>query len=134
MDNVLKYSGIALNGLIFVFSVCLLYFVFVYYPNVVKNVRFELPIGQLFAKEVVVDASAFPVISDNFRIDYEEASGLYYVHAAGETVEKFVVNKQAAELSLKNALQTDTLCGQKIIYTAPSSLKGADQYKTTSGC
>ena len=133
-SGVLRPTTIALNGLILTFSACLIYFVFVYYPSVAQSVRLELPLKRLFADKAVVEADRFPIVTKEFRISYESDSSLYYVFVAGETLDGYVENKSAAQLSLKNTLQTDSLCELKVIYSSGSSLELSGQYKSTSGC
>lgn len=133
-SGVFRPATLALNFLILVFSVSFFYFAFVYYPKAAETARFENPIKNLFKEKVVVSADHFPIVADGFRVTYESESSLYYVFVGGSTISEYVENKASAQFALKNALQSETLCDYKVIYSSTKLEDLADEYKVTTGC
>lgn len=132
--SVFKSMGIALQLLILVFSFCLIYFTFVYYPSVANNITLSLPFKNIFVDKVVVNAEGFPIETNDYKITYETDSSLYYVFVQGDSIDEYVENKLAAQLALKNTLQADSLCDLKIIYTSSNQLEVGSELAATSGC
>jgi len=132
--SVNKSMGYAIQALILVFSLCLVYFTFVYYPSVAHKISLSLPFKNIFVDKVVVGAENFPIQTANYRISYATDSSLYYVFVQSATVDKYVENKLAAQLALKNTLQSDSLCDFKIIYTSSVRLELDEGQTQTSGC
>lgn len=133
-SGILKPTVIALQGLILVFSVSLIYFTFVYYPRVAGQIRLTVPFSNLFVDKVVAGGESFPVETTSYKITYERGSSLYYVFVQGSTLSQYVENKLAAQLALKNTLQADTLCDLNIIYSSVSRLEIPKEYTITSNC
>ena len=133
-ENLAKPVTIAIQGLILIFALCLVWFVFVYYPGIVRDKNFLLNFQQPFTNKVVAAGASFPIQTKDYRVTYESASNLYYVFLNGSTVNEYVDNKNAAELVLKNALSVETLCSVKVIYSSTSSLDVPAQYKSAPGC
>ena len=132
-ERLIRPSTIALQVLILVFSFCLIWFTFVAYPTIVKERSFALNFTP-FAPKVVVNAESFPIKTVDYRITREEGSGLYYVIVEGKALDAYVENKNAAQLALKNALASESLCKQKIIYASSAGLQLSGEYTTTSNC
>ncbi len=132
-ERIVRPSTIVLQLLILIFAVCLIWFTFVYYPKIVKERSFALTFTP-FAPKVVATTDSFPIQTDSYRITYEKASGLYYTVVEGKTLNSFVENKNAAQLALKNALSTESLCNQKIIYASSAGLSLSSEFTTTSNC
>ncbi|MEK7581489.1 MAG: hypothetical protein AAB512_04345 [Patescibacteria group bacterium] len=133
-ERLLRPSTLALQGLILVFSLCLIYFTFVFYPSVVKEKKFAINFKTPFSSKVVAGAETFPVVTSDYKITYSKDSGIYYMLVQGASIDKYVENKAAAQLTLKNSLSSESLCSEKVIYSSASSLDLPEEYKSTSNC
>lgn len=132
-ERLIKPSTIALQMLILIFAFCFIWFTFVAYPKIVKEKSFALTFAP-FTPEVVANVDSFPIKTASYRITHETASGLYYVIVEGKALDAYVENKNAAQLALKNALASESLCKQKIIFVSSVGLQLPGEYATTSNC
>lgn len=132
-EKLIRPSTVALQLLILIFAFCFIWFTFVAYPTIVKEKSFALSFNP-FKADVVANTDNFPIKTDFYRITHEEGSGLYYVIVEGKALDSYVEYKNAAQLALKNALASESLCKQKIIYASSAGLQLSGEYTTTSNC
>lgn len=121
INPLMQFSIVALTG-------ALVWFSFVYYPRVLGTYQ----AGNFVKKTIVPPAAAtgtsFPVETSAYSLDYEAGSQTYYAVIAGETLDAYALNRDAARLSLKNILSLDSLCSLKIIYVSAASLQVPDKF------
>lgn len=125
-----KIYNSALQLSVLVFTLALVYFAFVYYPSAVRQYKQSSIPGQ---KPLVAPVSAvtakFPIETKNYRITYDEKSNTYYAFITGSKLDAYLLNRNSAQLTLKNALSAETLCTHNVIYASSENLEIPDQYK-----
>ena len=125
------YNGI-LQGSILIFSVALVYFAFVYYPQTIRQYETgNLPAQKPFVAPVSAVSVSFPIEKDAYRITYEKDADSYYVFIAGNTLDEYAVNQNGARLALRSALSAESLCSYNVVYISSGNLQVPDQYKAS---
>ena len=117
------YNGI-LQGSILIFSVALVYFAFVYYPQIIRKYESgNIPQGKPFIAPVSAVLNKLPIETDAYRIIYEKGTDSYYVIISGNTLDQYTVNQNGARLALKSALSAESLCSYSVVYISSSDLQ-----------
>ncbi len=119
---------------ILVLTWALVWFAFVYYPKIINNYKTgHIPV-QAFIKPIIAKSQSLPIVTSAYRIEYDEGSQTYYVFIQGNTVNQYAINKNAAELSLKNTLSLTKLCSLNIIYASVQKLPIPKNLQNSSEC
>lgn len=112
-----------------VLAVALLWFAFVYYPQVVA----DLAGGNFLQKTLVPQVQAisyqFPIVTGAFRLEYDAGSATYFAIIGGEELDEYVVNRDSAKLALKTALSAQSLCDFNVIYVSAARLSIPDKFR-----
>lgn len=121
---------------VLVFTLALVYFAFVYYPKVVREYKSgSIPASRpAIAPPVSAITADFPIETKNFRIVFDDKAGTYYVFVSGGKLDAFLINRNSATLTLKNALRVDSLCGMNVIYASSENINIPAEYKTDPNC
>lgn len=132
----MKAYNAILHFSIFAFTFAFAWFVFVYYPTVVRDFKSgNIPQAHLIPTAVASNVTKFPIqLAGYYSIEHDFKSVNYYAFIGGSNMAEYVNNKIAAELSLKNALSEDSLCNINIIFSSGTGLSVPDQYRKVSGC
>ena len=129
-EGYLKVFNGYLQFLIVFFTLSLVWFAFSFYPKEIKKLQPSGISTQSIVNQVAAGGNKFPIETEAFRVVYEQKSNIYYVFVQGQTVSQYKENKIAAQLSLKNALSAETLCGYEIIWSAVNKIN----VPKTQGC
>lgn len=133
-ESFIKAYNSFLQLSILLFTSALVYFAFVYYPRAISTYKTaSLPQKPLVAP-VAAESNKFPIETDQYRIVFEAGSETYYVFINGNGLEEFVLNKNGADLAIKNALSETSLCGLTIIYSSTARLQIPAKYLAQTGC
>ena len=125
------YNGI-LQGSILIFSAALIYFAFVYYPQVIGQYETgNFPVRMPLIAPVSAVSGNFPIETSAYRITYEKDTDSYYVIISGNTLDKYAANQNSAQLALKSALSAESLCSYNVVYISSSNLQVPEQYKAS---
>jgi len=128
------YNGVLQFSILF-FTLALVYFAFVYYPRVINEFkRGNVPASQPVFTPVIATAEDFPIQTNNYRMVYESGSDTYYVHVAGSTLDKYMLNVNSAQLTLKNILVAESLCGYNIVVVSAENIEVPEQYRGLPSC
>lgn len=115
-------------------SAALVWFAFVYYPQVLS----EYKTGKLPARSILKPVSAnsqkFPIETTAYRLIHEENSGNYYAFIEGKTLDVYAFNRDNAKLAMRTALSTESLCNFMILYVSTENLKIPQNLKDNSDC
>lgn len=132
----MKVYNAILHFSIFAFTFVFAWFVFVYYPTIVREFKSgKIPQARLVPTAVASDVTRFPIqLAGYYTIEHDVKSPNYYAFIGGSNLAEYVNNKIAAELSLKNALSEDSLCRVNIIFSSTAGLSVPDQYKKVTRC
>lgn len=133
-DFTVRLYNSILQGSILIFTSILVYFSFVYYPQAVNFYKSVNVASKPLISPVVAQSNQFPIETNNYKITFEEASETYYVFVEGDNLDTFSINKQGAELALKNAISENSLCNTNIIYASSSNFKVPHRYLGSTGC
>lgn len=128
-----KFFTIAVQLTIAAFTVSLIWFSFIFYPNVVDNFK---GVG-LPQTQVITSAAAFgefPIETEQYRVTYEERSNTYYVFVEGDNLAVFGDNKNRATLAIKSALSLQNVCVLNIIYASVAKLEVPQELKRPASC
>lgn len=128
------YNAI-LHFSVFAFTFAFVWFVFVYYPNIIREFKSgHIPQAHIVPAAVASNITKFPVEMQGYKIEHDYKSPNYYVIIAGGNLVQYVNNKIAAELTLKNVLSADSLCRTNIIFASAGKLSVPSQYSRPSNC
>ena len=128
------YNGVLQLAILF-FTVALVYFSFVYYPRVISQYKSgRIPQGQPIIAPVVAKADKFPIETSGYRIVHEGISDTYFVYVNGESLDKFVINKNGADLTLKSVLSLVSICDLNVTYTPTAKFEVPSQYLVKDNC
>ena len=128
------YRGV-LQFSILSFTLALVYFAFVYYPSVINKFKSgNIPAAQPIFTPVIATAESFPIQTNNYRMTFEEGSETYYVFIYGATLDRYLLNKNSAQLSLKNILAEDSICGYNVVFTSEENIQIPPQYLGNPNC
>lgn len=121
LDRVLKIS-------IIVFTLALVWFAFVYYPKVVNQFKHQPATGGGLVGNVEASSKSLPFGNNHFRIQYLEKSNVYAVMVSAQTTDQYRQYKSEADMTLKNILSLDRLCGlNNIVYSSNLPFVGPDK-------
>lgn len=128
-----KIFTVFLQLAIGLFTICLVWFSFVFYPRIVDRYK---GVG-LPQKNGIPDASAsdgFPIETAEYRVVYEQGSNTYYAFIQGKNIADFVDNKNRASLALKNSLSLESVCNLNVIFVSSEQLEIPQDYKNPASC
>ncbi len=132
---VFKIYNSVLQLSILVFTAALVYFSFVYYPGIINQYKSgKIPVSKGVIAPVVAKAEKFPIETAAFRIVREEAANVYFVYVNGETLDKFVINKSGADLTLKSVLSMESICNLDVRYSSTAKLEVPQKYLVVDSC
>ena|SRR3989344_5458896 len=100
-----------------VLTISLLWFSFVYYPKAVNRLKSESAAGRGLIGNVQASSLGFPFENSRFRIEYVSWSNFYLVTIHAKTADQFSQYKTESQLTLKNILSVDSLCGLNVAYS-----------------
>ena len=128
------YNGI-LQGSVSFFTLALVYFAFVYYPGTVNRLKEgKIPFQSQIVTPVAANMNKLPIETANYKINFEETSGTYYVFIEGSSLNKYLLNKNGAQLALKSALSAVNLCSYNVIYVSTKNLDIPEKYSQDTNC
>ena len=123
LDGVVKTATVFL-------TFALVWFSLVYYPKVLN--QFKNQSGERSLVGVVSAGSlGLPYDNGNFRIEYSAKQNIYLVAIRARTPEGYGQFVSESQITLKNILSLDNLCGLNVVYM--SNLPFADPDKSTQG-
>ncbi len=120
LDRVLKAS-------IVVFTLALVWFAFVYYPKVINQFKHQPTTGGGLVGNVEASSKSLPYGNGRFTIQYSSTSNVYVIMVSAQTVDQYTQYKSEADLTLKNILSMDRLCGLNITYSSNLPFAGPDK-------
>ena len=126
-NHVLQLSIVSLTS-------ALVWFSFVYYPKVINEYKTGSQPSQTIFKPVQATSQKFPIDTEAYNIQYEQASQTYYVFVKGQMLDVFEFNRQNAKLALKTALSSENLCNFSVIYVSTENLKVPQSLTDNSDC
>lgn len=115
-------------------TTALVWFAFIYYPKVINNYKTGNIPRQSFIKPIAATSTKFPIETEAYKIVYEEGSSTYYAFIEGINLDRYVLNKNSAELTIKTALSLEKLCNLNIIYASTQRVKIPQQFQGSSSC
>lgn len=135
MDKINKHYSTILEVSILCLGGILFWFAFVYYPRIVSDLRLgkTLPARTVF-KPVAASSYTFPIKTETYRIEFDQAANIYFAYVAGETLPEYVFNRDSAKLTLKSALSMEDLCNVNVVYTSVQGLDVPGQYRGNIDC
>jgi hypothetical protein len=110
LDRVFKASIVLL-------TLALVWFGFVYYPKITDRFKTQTT-DRGIVGNVEASSRSLPYGNGRFRIQYLGKSNVYLVAISGATIEQYTQYRDEAELTLKNILSVDSLCGLNIAYSS----------------
>ncbi|OGD88826.1 hypothetical protein A3I53_03355 [Candidatus Curtissbacteria bacterium RIFCSPLOWO2_02_FULL_40_13b] len=132
---VFKIYNSVLQLSILVFTLALVYFSFVYYPRIINQYKSgRIPAAQSVIAPVVAKAEKFPITTAAYRVVHEQVSDTYFVYVNGESLDKFVVNKNGADLTLKSVLSLESICNLDVRYSSTAKLEVPQKYLVIDNC
>lgn len=101
----------------------LVWFAFVYYPQVIDDYKTGRVPARPVLRTVAAGSQNLPITTPYFRLEYEGRSNSYYVFVEGASLSDYLANRDAARLNLKTALSAADLCDYNLTYVATSGLQ-----------
>lgn len=115
-------------------SASLVWFAFVYYPEVIDQYKSGKVPDRSLLKPVSAVSVKFPIKTSAYRLIYEEGSQTYYAFIEGESLDVYAFNRDNARLTLKTALSAEKLCDFTIIYVSAANLKVPQSLRDNTDC
>lgn len=128
-----KAFTIVIQLTIALFTIALVWFSFVFYPNIVNNFS-GVGLPQAGITTNAATFGEFPIETDLFTVRYEEASNTYYAFIEGSNLAVFGDNKNRATLALKSAMSLQNVCGLNVIYASIAKLEIPQNLQRPSSC
>lgn len=111
LDRVFK-AGIVL------LTLALVWFSLVFYPRAVDQFKSQPRNGGGLVGNVEASSKSLPYENGHFKIRYLAKTNVYMVAITAVTADQYTQYKNEAELTLKNILSLDKLCGLNITYSS----------------
>lgn len=128
MNKIMQVSVVLLTVVLFWFS-------FVYYPKLVGRYQSgNVEVANVVFNPVSASSYNFPIKTEAYTIEYEDASQTYYVFVEGTDLVTYSLNRDSAKLALKTALSLEKLCGQNVIYASSGTVEVPPKYSQSSDC
>jgi len=118
-----------------IFTIALIWFIFIYYPKVINKNNLEVVLPKRsFYKPVYAQINKFPIETSAYRLVYDENSGVYYAFIQGKRLDEFLFNRDNAKLALKTALSVENLCNVGVFYVSTEKIDIPKQYRDNTNC
>ncbi|OGD86587.1 hypothetical protein A2164_03470 [Candidatus Curtissbacteria bacterium RBG_13_35_7] len=129
-----KITTVILQISIASFTICLVWFAFIYYPQIVKKFqKVGLPQTKVILN-IEATSGSFPIETALYTIKYEKDSNTYYAFINGANSAEFVDNKNSATLALKSLLSVESICNLNVIFASTAGLDLPRELKRPTNC
>ncbi|HCS79348.1 TPA: hypothetical protein DIV55_06465 [Patescibacteria group bacterium] len=111
LDKILKASIVFL-------TLALVWFSVVFYPKAINKFKSQPKNDGGLIENVQASSRSLPYVNSHFTIEYLSQSNVYVIMVSAQTVDQYAQYKSEAELTLKNILSMDRLCGLNVLYSS----------------